>query len=94
MNRPADTSDVGTPPEPAAEGPTSWPRYGIGSMMLVTVIFAVMAASARQLVVAVRHGSSPKAFFVIFTLAAPMLAVVAISVFRQVASWLSRQVRR
>ncbi len=63
-------------------------------MMLITVIFAVMAASARQLFVAVQKGTSSKAVFVIVTLAAPMLAVVAISLFRHITSWLERQLRR
>lgn len=67
------------------------PRFGIGGLLLLTIVFAVMGAATRQFVLAVQRGSSPRAVFVIFTLAAPMIVVVAIGSIHRVLVWLGRQ---
>ena len=67
------------------------PRFGIGSILLVTIVFAVMGAAMRQFVLAVQRGSSPRAVFVIFTLAAPMIVVAALGSFYRVLDWIGRR---
>lgn len=70
----------------------SWrPRFGIGGLLLVTIVFAVMGAATRQFVLAVQRGSSPRAVFVIFTLAAPMIVVAAIGSIHRLLGWLGRR---
>jgi hypothetical protein len=64
-------------------------------MMLVTLVFCVMAAAGSYLVRAVGGGDVPlRPVFIIFTLAAPALVVVALSLFRQFLRWLERSGRR
>ena len=66
------------------------PRFGIGGLLLLTIVFAVMGAATRQFVLAVQRGSSPRAVFVIFTLAAPMIVVAAIGSIHRLLLWLGR----
>lgn len=70
----------------------SWlPRFGIGGILLLTIVFAVMGAAMRQFVLAVQRGSSPRAVFVIFTLAAPMIVVAALGTFHRLLVWMGRR---
>jgi hypothetical protein len=63
--------------------------------MLITVVFCVMAAAGRYLVPAVAEGTSNKAVFIIFTIAAPMLLLAATSLARICLDWLkNRSTRR
>ena len=66
-------------------------RFGIGSLMLVTIVVGITAAAARQYVRANEYGTSPRALFVMFTLAAPLLVLVTLSVIHQGVGWLSRR---
>jgi hypothetical protein len=70
------------------------PKFGLATMMLVMLVFCVMAAAGSYLLRAVDAGTSPRAVFIIFTLAAPVLVVVALSAFRQCLRWLDRPGRR
>ena len=70
---------------------SSLPRFGIGGILLITVVFAVMGAAMRQFVLAVQRGSSPRAVFVIFTLAAPMIVVALLGTFYRLLSWMGRR---
>jgi hypothetical protein len=63
-------------------------------MMLVMLVFCVMGAAGSYLVRALRQGTSLKAVFLIFTLAAPMLLVVALSLGRQFLQLLTKRGRR
>jgi hypothetical protein len=69
------------------------PRFGIGGLLLLTIVFAVMGAAARQFVLAVQRGSSPRAGFVIFTLAAPAIVVAVMGAVYQLTAWLGRCLR-
>lgn len=69
-------------------------RFSIGTIMLITVVFGVMAAAGRQFVRAVHQGTSPRALFVIFTLAAPMIVLVVLSLICQVTGWLGPRASR
>ncbi len=75
-------------PSPGIRG---YPRFGLFTILLVMVVFSVMAAAGHYLMVAMRSGTSPKAIFIIFTLAAPMLLVTALSLLRAAVRWLSRR---
>ena len=62
--------------------------------MLVMLVFCVMAAALHYLVRALYSGASLTAVFIIFTLAAPALLLVVVSVGRKLMIWLDRHGRR
>jgi hypothetical protein len=69
-------------------------RFGLATMMLVMLVFGVMAAAASYLLRATRAGVPTSAVFVIFTIAAPVLLVVLMSVFSGAMKWLDRHTRK
>ena len=77
---PASISE--TPPtEPT---PQAWrPRFGIGGIMLITLVCSVMAASGYYLVQAQQKqagdSSANRLGFMLFTLSAPMLVLIVVS---------------
>jgi hypothetical protein len=70
------------------------PRYGIGGLLLLTLVFAIMGAAGRQFVLSVNKGTSPRAPFVIFTLAAPMIFVAVLGTVLHLLNWLKRIQRK
>ena len=74
-----------------AREPSRLPRFGIGGILLLTIVFAVMGAAMRQFVLAVQRGSSPRAVFVIFTLAAPIIVVAFLGSFHRLLIWMGRR---
>ncbi len=66
------------------------PRFGIGGLLLLTLVFAIMGAAARQFVLSIRQGTTLRAPFVIFTLAAPMIVVAVMGTLHQVLQWMRR----
>jgi hypothetical protein len=62
--------------------------------MLVMLVCAVMATAGSYLARAVKSGTSFTAFFVVFTLVAPILLVVGLNLFRLVITWFDRLGRR
>lgn len=76
------------------------PRFGLTKLMLVTVVFCVMGTAGYQrlrapsMVRILGVTMSPKAVFVLFTLAAPMLLLTALSCWHQLLSWLERSSNR
>ena len=82
------------PTDPDTTRPPWQPRFGLASMMLVMLVFCVMGSAGFYLVRAVRQGTSLKAVFIIFTLAAPMLLLVVLSTYRQVLTWIRQFDRR
>jgi small-conductance mechanosensitive channel len=76
--------------EPPIDEP--WrPRFGIGGMMLVMLVFSMMAASAFYLVQALRLGGSYRLAFIAVTLITPLLLMVALSLG---VRWMAYQQRR
>ena len=74
---------------PAPNHPKPWqPRFGIGALLLVMLVFCVLAAGAGYLVQGLRSdagvGSGRPAVmvFLLFTLAGPMLLMVVVSIVR------------
>jgi hypothetical protein len=75
-----------TPPD--LKVPEPWqPRYGVGSLLLVMLVFCVMAAAGYYLVRALRGERAFQVLFILFTVTAPLVLVVVISSLR--ALWLS-----
>lgn len=68
---------------PAANHPWQ-PRFGIRGLLLLMVVVSVMAASGNYLVQALRGGRSFQLAFILFTLSAPMLVLVAVSLLRAI----------
>lgn len=69
------------------DGPPRW-RFGLFSLMLAMLVFAVVGAAGNQLLRAVSQGTSPRAVFVMFTLIAPVMLVTVVSLARGLAVWL------
>lgn len=74
------------------------PRFGIGTLMIAVVVISVMATATHYMVRGVIHagnkeyeGVSPILVFMLFTLAAPMFLMVAISLLRLVIIRLNRR---
>jgi hypothetical protein len=63
-------------PEPP---PPFQPRFSIRSVLLLMVVVGVMASGGNYLVRALQGGRTFQLAFVLFTLAAPLLVLVAVS---------------
>jgi lipopolysaccharide export LptBFGC system permease protein LptF len=57
------------------------PQFGIGLLILLTTLLAVAAAAWGGL----RRGGEDRAFFVIFTLIAPVLVLVLVSLWQHLS---------
>ena len=87
MNQPND--------QPPNDIPRPWqPRFGLLTLMLVMLVCCMMSAAASYRYSGQITAISPQVVFVFFTLMAPMLLVVAISIVRQVGMLLNRSNRR
>lgn len=63
------------------QSPRPWqPRFGIGTMLLLMLIVSVVGAAASYFVRAMHGGRSAQLAFILFTLAAPLLLVVIVSI--------------
>ena len=81
--------------QPPTSEPGGWqPRFGLGSMLLVMLVFSVMAASGYYFIQALSGNRGAQLAFILFTLATPLLLVVLVSLLRSLVSWLSGRRRR
>ena len=77
--------------EPRSSVPRPWqPRFGIGAMLLVMVVVSAMAAAGYYFVQFLRGGRPFQLTFILFTLIAPLLLTLGISLFRAAAVWFNR----
>ena len=83
LSPPSDSS-------PAAV-PAAGPRFGLFTLMLLMVVFCVMGAAGFYLMRSIQNGTSPRAVFVMFTLAAPGVLVIVMSMSRIVLRWFARR---
>ena len=68
------------PEDPPPAGPRQWqPRFGLGSLLLVTFVFSVMGAGGYYFVQATQGGRGAQFGFILFTLASPLLLAVVVS---------------
>jgi hypothetical protein len=64
-------------------------RFGIGTLLMVMLVFSVMATAGSYLVrSASQTGRPAHLVFILFTLSAPTLMMIAVSVIRQCLDWL------
>ena len=63
----------------SAPRPPWVPRFGLVSMLLVTFVFSVMGTAGYYLVRAIETGRTGQLGFILFTLASPLLLLVAVS---------------
>ena len=84
-----NSSSANPPPNP----PPVWqPRFSIGMMLMIMLLFSVMAAAASYLVRGLRDGDrTAQLVFILMTLASPVLLMVLVSVARQIAKWTRRR---
>ena len=85
LNKP--DSESRTPPDtepllPAAQRQKA--HLSIWSLMLITTVCCLMAAAGNQMLQALRSDNLPRSKFVLFTLTAPVITLVLISVIRAV----------
>ena len=81
------------PPLPPPEVSPPWqPRFTIGTLLLVMVVFSVMAAAGSYLMRSLQQGThSSQLIFVLFTVASPVLLVVVVSLLWKITAWFSRR---
>lgn len=80
--------------EPITDEETSrpWqPRFGLGSLLLVMLVFSVMAAAGSYFVRALDGQTGFRPTFIIFTLIAPVALLVVLSTLRWLWGLLRRQ---
>ncbi len=79
-----------TPPPPRPPAP--WrPRYTIMSLMLVTLVCAVLASGGYYFLESMRHDNSPRAVFIIILLCTPILLMTLLSGLMSLLAWLNRR---
>lgn len=79
-------------PPPESDPQPPWvPRFGLGSMLLVTFVFSVMGAAGYYLVRALESGRTGQLGFILFTLASPLLLLVVLSLAWQLFQGSSRR---
>jgi hypothetical protein len=75
-----------------AEWPRRRPQFSIGGLLMLMVVCSVMAAAGSYLVRSLqRPGGSSRLVFVLFTLVAPIVLMIAVSLIRQATLWLNRR---
>ena len=81
------------PQAPRPEVPRPWqPRFTIGTLLLVMVVFSVMAAAGSYLMRSLQQGTHrSQLIFVLFTVASPVLLVVIVSLLWKLTAWFSRR---
>ncbi len=79
--------------QPERNVPEPWrPRFGIGALLMVMLVFSVTGAAGYYLVRSLgQRDRSAHLTFILFTLAAPILLLVVVSVIRRIVVWLSRR---
>ena len=87
MTAPSDTSR-----DPKSRPPWQ-PRFGIGGMLLVMLVFGFMASLGYYLARALSGDAVSHIAFFFLTLAAPVLLVVAVSAGRAFYEWRQRKNR-
>jgi hypothetical protein len=87
MNQHQENEPDVFPPSTAA--PRS--RWSIWSLMLITTVCCFMAAAGNYLLRAIRSENLPRSKFVMFTLTAPVIALVAMSLIRWVFKALGKR---
>ena len=76
-----------SPPRPNSKVPGAWqPRFGMRAMLLLMIVVSVMGTGGYYLMMSLRGGRQFQLAFILFTLAAPLLVLVAVSLLRAVVT--------
>jgi len=68
------------------------PQFSIAGLLMLMVICSVMAAAGSYLVRSLQQpAGASRLVFILFTLIAPVVLLVAVSLIRQVTRWLGRR---
>ena len=74
----SDPADKPSPPRNRSE--RLLPQFTIGGMLLVTFVFCVIASAGYYLARTLQGGQNARLAFTLFTLAAPVVLVVFVSI--------------
>lgn len=79
--------------QPNPKVPEPWrPRFGIASLLMVMLVFSVTGASGYYLVRSLgERDRSAHLTFILFTLAAPILLMVVVSLVRRIVDWFNHR---
>ena len=79
--------------QPKRDVPEPWrPRFGISSLLMVMLVFSVTGAAGYYLVRSLgERDRSAHLTFILFTLSAPILLMVVVSLVRRIIVWLNRR---
>jgi hypothetical protein len=92
-----DSHETEMPEQRKPPRPNPWqPRFGIAGLLLVTLVFAVVAAAASYLARSYREGgeAGAKFVFLMFILAGPPILLVIVALFRTLLQRYGRRDRR
>lgn len=68
------------------------PQFSIGGLLMLMVVCSVTAAAGSYLVRSLqRPAGSSRLVFVLFTLIAPIVLMIAVNLIRQATLWLNRR---
>ena len=71
------------PPRRNPKVPAAWqPRFGIRGMLLTMIVVSVMGTGGYYLMMSFQGGRAFQLAFILFTIAAPLLVMVAVSIIR------------
>jgi hypothetical protein len=73
--------------------PRPWqPRFTVATLLMVMLVFSVMAAAGSYLMRSLEADSRrAQLTFLLFTLAAPVLLLIVVSLLRQLTDWWRRR---
>lgn len=67
-------------------------QFGVGSLLMVMVVCSVTAAAGYYFVRSLQKPAGPnRLIFILFTLVAPIVLMIVVSLVRQIALWLNRR---
>ena len=76
----------------SSEAPRRRGQFGVAGLLLFTAVCSVTAAAGYYFVRSVQKpGGANHLIFILFTLVAPIVLMIAVSLFRQLAGWLNRR---
>jgi magnesium-transporting ATPase (P-type) len=67
-------------------------QFGVGSLLMVMLVCSVTAAAGSYFVRSLQKpGGANRLIFILFTLVAPIVLMIVVSLVRQITLWLSRR---
>jgi hypothetical protein len=69
-------------------------QFGISAMLLATTLVAVLAAALAGLLRGEASDGLPSGFYYIMAAAAPVAAVICLSVYRAIVAWRTKRMQR